>query len=134
LEIAVALSHSQVKGISVVTLDGGLDIKQVLEIGKELRDFATGHGDYCVVDVQQVSSFDSAGVGLIVECHRVLRDNGGGIALVGDSSVQDHFRRMGFGNEMSCFSTVNQAVDSYTAETLDCDLESLPQDLFDTED
>jgi hypothetical protein len=80
------------------------------------------------------TELDSSGVGLIVECHRKLRENSGGIALAGEPMISEHFTKMGFGTEMTCFSSVGQAVESYTAETLDCDLESLPKDLFDAGD
>jgi anti-anti-sigma factor len=127
----VAFSHTELSGTSVIALGSVLDINGVLEVGQEFRDFANKHNDYCVVDLHAVESIDSAGVGLVVECHRILRNNGGGISLVGDSAMSDQFARMGFGTEMTFFSSAEQAVESYTTETLDCDLDSLPKDLFD---
>lgn len=134
VEIIVAISHSTVSDTKVVSFNGKVDVQAVLEYGAELREFSSKHDEFCVFDLLSVEELDSSGVAMIVECHRLLRVNDGGIALAGETGVSDHFTKMGFGNEMTCFSSVNQAVDSYTAETLDCDLESLPQDLFDTGD
>lgn len=122
------LAHSIQHEVLVIRLEGSLSAWGILEIGTQLKDLITNASNMIVIDLTQVDQIDSAGIGVLTECHRRMIERGSNLLLAGAKGAAANAIRMAKLSEfMQLAMSVDQAV-SMAAPTLEIDPDKLLDD------
>jgi anti-anti-sigma factor len=83
------LEHTteQVDGVTVITLQGSIDVSQAIELRELLGDRISGAAARVLLDLTNVRLIDSSGIGILVTAHRRAADASAGFALANPSEA-----------------------------------------------
>lgn len=102
------------KDITVIRLNGYLDITTARELDKTLRTILESHDFHIVVDLSKVDYISSAGWGVLVADIKKIRNNGGDLKLAGmQSSVHEVFDLLEFSDIFEAYDSVKEAVGDF---------------------
>lgn len=80
---ACSICVGNIDGISIVEVAGEVDIATVSLLAKALDDAVHSAKGHVIIDAQQLTYIDSAGLQTLLSAHRNLRDGGRSMLIVG---------------------------------------------------
>lgn len=76
---------SEDSGITVIGLEGPIDVSQAMEL-RDLLGSRLAAGGALLLDLSETTLIDSSGIGVLVTAHRRAEEAGGRFALAGASA------------------------------------------------
>ncbi len=114
-DMALALDQRDLRGVTVVTVRGSVDLDTATDLERALGEAAKG-GRPVVADARGVDVLDSTGLRILLDARSAQRRNGTSFALVRDPSGQ--VARMlaiaGAGRFLAAYDSVDEAIDALT--------------------
>lgn len=78
----VAITHEQVNGVAVVTVQGEIDVASAPELRTQLHELCTSDTASVAVDLRAVTFLDSSALGVLVGALRRCRENNSDFRLI----------------------------------------------------
>lgn len=104
----------QVGPVAVVCLKGPVDAASVRNFEPELLALTEGRDANLALDLREVATMDSSGLGMLLALTKRARANGGDVVLFGvPSSVQSVLRVTGMNRVIRIFDAERQAVSAF---------------------
>jgi len=103
------------RGFVIVTVGGEIDISTVSGLRERLFELAET-GQPLIVDLEQISFIDSAGLGALVGASRLAEARGGSLhAICAQPQTQKLLWLTGVNRRIPLFSSLDEAVESMAA-------------------
>lgn len=87
-ELLTAELETLADGSAIVHVVGEIDISSVAVMTDQFREIANGHFQNVILDTSEVTFMDSSGLHGLIECKRILHDDGTRIILVSSNAVK----------------------------------------------
>ncbi len=87
-ELLTAELETLADGSAIVHVVGEIDISSVAVMTDQFREIANGHFQNVILDTSEVTFMDSSGLHGLIECKRILHDDGTRIILVSSKAVK----------------------------------------------
>ena len=113
-EFGVKVERSERDGVTVVHIAGNLNTPSALEMKRMFSDLMVEEKYDIVVNLRQVAQINYAGVGILLERLRKVRQNDGNLKLTGLSRyMQGVFRMVGALKIFETYDSDDAAVESF---------------------
>ena len=112
--VGVKVERNELEGVTVVTLQGNLNTPSALEMKRMFADLMMEEKYDIVVNLSQVAQINYAGVGMLLERLRKVRQNDGNLKLSSMSRyLRGVFRMVGASRIFEVFDSDDAAVASF---------------------
>jgi anti-sigma B factor antagonist len=116
--VALILNTRQVNGHIIVEATGKLEFgESCLQLRELAKRLTHEGGRFFVLDLSEVSSIDSAGLGLLLSIYATIRNHGGELKLLNVSKhIREMLRVMGLIHVFQMFEDENVAIRTKSPE------------------